>query len=100
MPYCPGRLVRVAVDDTRLRKTGRAINRENCGGRLTQASTRAGKADGQVGLGIQRTAIPVVSFGSGMAILAMTSHGQDARATTEQCREPKRGGVAPAGAGW
>lgn len=25
MPYCPGRLVGVAVDDTRLRKTGRAI---------------------------------------------------------------------------
>ena len=25
LPYCPGRLVGVAVDDTRLRKTGRAI---------------------------------------------------------------------------
>jgi len=25
LPYCPGRLVGVAVDATRLRKTGRAI---------------------------------------------------------------------------
>ena len=39
---------------------------------------------------VARGCVVVVSFGSGMAILAMTAHGQDARATTENAENQAR----------